>query len=185
MRKRPGHQPYVVPLKSLLRNADYQHEDNLLADKVAKRALFNIMPGTMSNKGETSESGTPVGDYSVHVEVEVPPVRPDEIPEEWKQEREYFEEHYEEILKPSEKIDLVGVDENNGAYSDWDSTSMLGSRFGVVASSDELSSIDTSVIPRRFNYTVTSGPDPVSTFMMYGTPVLFLLVIAEVLYFLF
>jgi len=148
-------------------------------DKEQNQILEEDTERLIDDREESLELST---EEQEQVFVEGEPAIEDDIPEEWKRERQYFEEHYEEILKPGPKINLVGKDENVAAYSDWDST-QVASRFGAPASDEELKAITTVHAGRRAVAGMRGGRDLSSIFMIIGIPLMFILVLVEVFYF--
>jgi curved DNA-binding protein CbpA len=112
-----------------------------------------------------------------------------EIPEEWKQERAFFEEHFEEILKPAPKVDLVGTkkgilgEENNVAtIAEWDDlspTAPASTRFGTIPSSNELSHLQAVPTPRRA-IARSLMADPFDLMVYIGLPVMGVILAIEV-----
>jgi hypothetical protein len=118
------------------------------------------------------------------------PQSDDEIPEEWRRERAFFEEHFEEILKPAPKIDLVGVKRGSsqksssvGAIAEWDDLSPAVpaySRFGTLPSSNELLQLQAVPSPRRA-ITRSLVADPFDLLVYVGLPVMGVIIAIEVL----
>lgn len=121
------------------------------------------------------------------------PRNENEIPEEWKQERAFFEENFEEILKPAPKIDLVGTNnvtpEEEGivaAIAEWDDLSPTvpaSTRFGTIPSSNELSQLQSVPSPRR---TIARSlmADPFDLIVYIGLPIMGVILAIEVLVYL-
>jgi curved DNA-binding protein CbpA len=114
----------------------------------------------------------------------------EEIPEEWKAERAFFEHHYEEILKPGPKVDLIGEQRNLGegekeelAVVQWDDASHvepLSSRFGTIPAPDELSELQVVPSPRR-EIGRRLIADPVDLVLYVGMPLLGTIILIELL----
>jgi hypothetical protein len=114
----------------------------------------------------------------------------EEIPEEWKQERAFFEEHFEEILKPALKVDLVGTAKTNtqeedsvSTIAEWDDLSppaATSTRFGTIPSSNELSQLQAVPSPRRA-IARSLVADPFDLLVYIGLPVLGVIIAIEVM----
>jgi DnaJ-class molecular chaperone len=117
----------------------------------------------------------------------------EDIPEEWIKEREFFAQHFEEILRPAPKSDLLGTEDVATDESEPVSEAIEPSeeeiepriqlsRFGRVASDKELSFVSSAVPvarrPHRVRY------DPIDILLFVGIPVMFLIVVVEILLYL-
>ncbi len=121
------------------------------------------------------------------------PRNENEIPEEWKQERAFFEEHFEEILKPAPKVDLVGAKKitseeeiNVATIAEWDDLSPAApasTRFGTIPSSNELSQLQAVPSPRRA-IARSLMADPFDLMVYIGLPVMGVILAIEVLVYL-
>ena len=103
-----------------------------------------------------------------------------DIPEEWKREREHFEQHYEEILRPAPKVDLVGRDQEN-AFSGWENE-VTGTRFGDLATEEELQAIHMTPQMRRIPR-AKMRMDPFLALALIGIPIMLLVIILELIFF--
>ncbi len=113
----------------------------------------------------------------------------DEIPDEWKQERAFFEENFEEILKPGPKVDLVGSQKASAAdeapvttIAEWEDlvpAASASSRFGTIPSSNELSQLQVIPSPRRA-IARSLVADPFDLMVYIGLPVVGVILAVEV-----
>ena len=122
----------------------------------------------------------------------------EDIPEEWRKEREFFEQHFEEILRPAPKVNLVGKDGEEQVADEEDtsqrdagrapnSTAFEGeivskikiSRFGRPASDDDPFSTSHMLYARRVP---RPSIDIIDLISYVGIPALLLIVIVEVIY---
>jgi curved DNA-binding protein CbpA len=118
------------------------------------------------------------------------PQSEDEIPESWRREREFFEEHFEEILKPAPKVDLVGLkkpsaDSKEGppAVTEWDDSppaTQATSRFGTILDPRELTQLQTIPTPRRA-IVRSLVADPFDLMVYIGLPVMGVIIAIEFL----
>jgi hypothetical protein len=120
------------------------------------------------------------------------PQSEDEIPEEWKREREFFEAHFEEILKPAPRVNLVGGATGGsstsalpGTLSEWDEFKQgpVSTRFGTPASPHELAELRDLPASRRAEVRGLSV-DPFKVLTYVGLPVMSLLALAELMVYL-
>jgi curved DNA-binding protein CbpA len=120
------------------------------------------------------------------------PLSEEEVPEEWKREREFFEEHFDEILKPAPRVDLVGAGDAQGAgqgatmaLSDWDElkSGPASTRFGTPVEAHELAELRAMPASRRFVQPGTIT-DPFLFVAYFGVPVMVVLALVEFFLFL-
>lgn len=120
--------------------------------------------------------------------------------EQWKKERQYFEEHFEEILKPAPKVDLIesaaaaaaGVApdgeassvENAAAVSDSKSGDDIDVtvKFGTFPTDRELSAFPPPKCPRR-PIDFSKPLEPMEIFMYFGLPLFGVILLLEVYFF--
>lgn len=121
--------------------------------------------------------------------------------EQWKKEREYFEEHFDEILKPAPKVDLIDsasapVSIESAAASDLPAqqhkTKEAGDddvsdmdvtvKFGTFPTDRELSSFLPPKCPRR-PISFSKSLEPMEIFMYVGLPLFGVIILLEVYFF--
>jgi len=112
----------------------------------------------------------------------------DGIPESWRKEREYFEEHFEEIFKPLPKVNLVATEplpdgEQDAGLSDWEgeiAPPIDDSAFGTLPISEVAKSDMALPQPRR----VIPSPslDQFQLIIVGGIVLMSLVIIAEIIY---
>jgi DnaJ-class molecular chaperone len=126
---------------------------------------------------------------------------PHEPTEQWKKEREYFEEHFEEILKPAPKVDLIDsaaakMTAEAMATSDsavQPSESSVASsqdvddvdvtvKFGTFPTDRELSSFLPPKCPRR-PISFSKSLDPFDLFLYLGLPLFGVIILLEFYFF--
>jgi|GEM_PF-4758424 len=136
------------------------------------------------------EGNIPAGTQRVVYEVShaLSPRSEHEIPQEWKEERAFFEQHYEEILKPGPKVDLVGeqisaeeAEKRASTMDQWEEiphVEPLSSRFGTIPAPDELSQLQIVPSPRRAIGRRLIA-DPVDVVLYIGLPLLGTIILVE------
>jgi len=122
----------------------------------------------------------------------ISPGKIDIIPEEWKREREFFEEHFEEIFKPLPKIDLVGakgthmgVDGSAIGLDDWEgmhATGLAATRFGTLPRANERLVPRTIPLARRQTFQRPLR-DPFHVLMYLAMPIVAVLVALEIYFY--
>ena len=115
-----------------------------------------------------------------------------DLPEEWRKERQYFEEHFEEIFKPLPKVDLVGpanlpeagelatIDAN---LEDWEvpeRTPEEESSFGTLPAPDHI--LAEKAIPQARRVIPYPTVDPFQLVIGGGIILMGLIIIAEIVY---
>jgi curved DNA-binding protein CbpA len=117
----------------------------------------------------------------------------EDIPEEWKKERQYFAEHFDEILKPGPRSNLTGAaaadfhmpaPEADEPFTSWSEpkaeTVQAGTRFGDL--SEDAGAIKIDAIPAaRRTFDPGMSKDPFQLIVFIGIPLMALVVIVEVL----
>jgi DnaJ-class molecular chaperone len=121
--------------------------------------------------------------------------------EQWRKEREYFEEHFEEILKPAPKVDLIDsasspVTGESTTASDSPAQSHhtkepgdddvvdtdVTVKFGTFPTDRELSSFPPPKCPRR-PIDLRKPLEPMEIFMYVGLPLFGVIILLEVYFF--
>lgn len=120
------------------------------------------------------------------------------IPEEWRREREYFEAHYEEILRPAPHANLVGntsKDESaptdaqlNAQFESWEDAKSFaaGTRFGEIEHEVD-GKVPYMTAPTRRAVRASAGfggMDPMTALLYIGIPALLSIVLIELYLFL-
>jgi hypothetical protein len=164
--------------------AVYDVEQVSLADvpSLTTTSLAALMEGDSA----TTQTVTPRVVYEVGQAFS--PRSEDEIPESWKQERAFFEEHFEEILKPAPKVDLVGaktISEGGEAsvppIVEWEEAPLPvppASRFGTMPAPNELSQLQAIPTPRRA-MARSLVADPFDLLVYVGLPVMGVIIVIE------
>jgi len=121
------------------------------------------------------------------VETDLEQKQQEDIPEEWKAERAFFQKHFEEILKPAPKVNLVGEEDlpetdavPDEPYNGWEDAPEGGivSSFGHLTEKPVLPPL--SIIPPSRRAVRPSSIDPVLIIIFGGLPIMALIVIFEV-----
>jgi curved DNA-binding protein CbpA len=113
--------------------------------------------------------------------------------ETWRKEREHFEEHFEEILKPAPKVNLIepsgavvsdgaavlsGAEANEDAFLSEEPVVDISVRFGTVASEKELASLEGIKHARR-PMSLSIDIDPFHVLLLLGLPFLAIVLLVE------
>jgi hypothetical protein len=117
--------------------------------------------------------------------------------EEWQKEREYFEEHFDEILKPAPKVNLIEAATLEAGVAPVVSTATATAvahpteqeiqgeitvRFGTMPTDRELATLDEVKHPRR-PISLRAGIDAFDMLLFLGVPLLAVVLLVE--YYLF
>ena len=150
------------------------HEDK-------RKAYDDTLPKGLDGWGDSEESP-----YSSDIDEE-------DIPEEWKKEREYFAEHFDEILKPGPRSNLTGGNaadfhmpgpDGSEPFTSWSDDQreavQAGTRFGDL--SEDVGNLKIESIPAaRRTMDPGMAKDPFQLIVFIGIPLMALVVIAELL----
>lgn len=164
----------------------------VLVNEEKRRAYDDTLPKGLNDWGEDDGTGSSPGSYSTDSQDEADD---EDIPEEWKKEREFFAENYEEILKPGPRSNLVAgggevtrpkvpTEEGADPFGPWEEEKIevqAGTRFGDL--SDEKPLSDANAIPASRRTIDPSGTqDPFLLLMYFGIPLMTLVVLVELLW---
>jgi DnaJ-class molecular chaperone len=110
--------------------------------------------------------------------------RRQDIPEEWRREREYFEQNYQEIFRASEKSDLVGGEESpDSEIGEWGETEeerqAIIDGFGDVSTAQEMKAEYSTAPTRRPVKYGGFHRDPVWYLIYVGMPAVVAVVLVE------
>jgi hypothetical protein len=161
----------------------------VLVNEEKRRAYDDTLPKGLNDWGDEENSG---GDTR---SAPGESLEDDDIPEEWKKEREFFAENYEEILKPGPRSNLVAgggevprpkvpTGEGVDPFGPWEEEKVevqAGTRFGDLNEDKPLREVDVLPTARR---TVESGgsKDPFLLLMYFGIPIMTVVVLAELIW---
>lgn len=163
---------------------------HVLVNEEKRRAYDDTLPKGLTDWGEEDGSGASLRGVNTAGDDESVD---EDIPEEWKKEREYFAEHFEEILKPGPRSNLVagggevpkvkvpnegGVDPF-GAWEEESVTVQAGTRFGDLTENGALGNIEVVPVSRRA-VEASTAKDPFQWMMYLGIPFMTIVVIAEI-----
>lgn len=153
---------------------------NTLVNEDKRREYDATLPSGLDD-WDSNPEGSAFNQFGATHEQARPTKRKEQdIPEEWKREREYFEQHYEEILRPGPKVDLVGKEGEN-AFSGWEEE-VTGTRFGELATEEELQAIQMTPQMRRVPRLKLTRIDPFMALAVIGIPIMFIVILIEIIF---
>lgn len=172
----------------------------ILVSEEKRRAYDDSLPKNLDSWGEDEEAYRAAPEQHFHdgTSSETVVKTADMIPEEWKREREYFEAHYEEILRPAPKADLVGASaepkteesgepDKEGVYGDWEEPKpfVAGSRFGdLLVDGENKVPFMTAPTRRAVRHNWGMSLDPMTAILYIGIPALLAIVLVEIYLFM-
>jgi DnaJ-class molecular chaperone len=164
----------------------------VLVNEEKRRAYDDTLPKGLNDWGEEDPSG---GSTRMEARESHDHEDDEDIPEEWKKEREFFAENFEEILKPGPRSNLVAgggevpkpkipADDGSDPFGPWEEEKIevqAGTRFGDLSDEKPLPDIDALPAARRI---VEPGgtKDPFLLLMYFGIPLMTLVVLVELIW---
>jgi curved DNA-binding protein CbpA len=161
----------------------------VLINEEKRRKYDESLPKGLEDWGDSEESDRPRAYQASDIDSDTDDSQDEDIPEEWKEERKRFQAHFEEILKPGPKVNLV-ADEGRAstptqsaadAFGTWEESQKAAqglSRFGNLQGPIELPSLDKIPAPRRV-IASSMAADPIQLIMYVGLPIMSLIVLCE------